>query len=555
MLLSASSCYGDPVESAAWTFASDTAWCDYHCSAYNPTNHASCATSCPHSRLLMDGDVDPLQLILCRSGNTTAVNPMLSFPVTPNGAELAAFWAQFQATMDLVLEGCNPVLTACSTVAVVHATASDMAAIQGLACVYHAALLPPFMKLSPLARSFAASSSSMLMASPAVSIAFLDHVALNATLVSRLNAGLERVTGVVDVLSLPHDEQVNVLTLRPFENFRTWVHTLLWLCENPMVLYVTQHRRLFETQLPPSPPSHHRRNLDADTANIMGTLGAQSRGILGNDVVVAVTDSGLYLDHDQIDQPSPREFDIVNLNARKDPRCANIPNIKCRVDLATPWNLRDFMGPQLSAGARIFSYSWGLPGDDYTRVRTDFKSWRDFDQLVYNNPEILLVIAAGNSGDNGTHTIASPAGAKNALTVGASLSSVESLASSLACPAVFNPQSVASFSSQGPTTDGRIKPDVVAPGLIVVSARSEASNSMEKTSRLCPLQGTSQATPLVAGMAVLLTEWLRDGWWKDGEKNVAVGMKSIPAALLKALVIHSARGLTRRLNNIKGVVE
>ncbi|RLO11022.1 hypothetical protein DYB28_003712, partial [Aphanomyces astaci] len=62
------------------------------------------------------------------------------------------------------------------------------------------------------------------------------------------------------------------------------------------------------------------------------------------------------------------------------------------------------------------------------------------------------------------------------------------------------------------------------------------------------------ATPLVAGMAVLLTEWLRDGWWKDGEKNVAVGMKSIPAALLKALVIHSARGLTRRLNNIKGVV-
>ncbi|RHY43895.1 hypothetical protein DYB34_004236 [Aphanomyces astaci] len=551
MLLSASSCYGDPVESAAWTFASDTAWCDYHCSAYNPTNHASCATSCPHSRLLMDGDVDPLQLILCRSGNTTAVNPMLSFPVTPNGAELAAFWAQFQATMDLVLEGCNPVLTACSTVAVVHATASDMAAIQGLACVYHAALLPPFMKLSPLARSFAASSSSMLMASPAVSIAFLDHVALNATLVSRLNAGLERVTGVVDVLSLPHDEQVNVLTLRPFENFRTWVHTLLWLCENPMVLYVTQHRRLFETQLPPSPPSHHRRHLDADTANIMGTLGAQSRGILGNDVVVAVTDSGLYLDHDQIDQPSPREFDIVNLNARKDPRCANIPNIKCRVDLATPWNLRDFMGPQLSAGARIFSYSWGLPGDDYTRVRTDFKSWRDFDQLVYNNPEILLVIAAGNSGDNGTHTIASPAGAKNALTVGASLSSVESLASSLACPAVFNPQSVASFSSQGPTTDGRIKPDVVAPGLIVVSARSEASNSMEKTSRLCPLQGTSQATPLVAGMAVLLTEWLRDGWWKDGEKNVAVGMKSIPAALLKALVIPGDSTTSRGLSHAR----
>ncbi|CAK4102526.1 unnamed protein product [Aphanomyces euteiches] len=37
----------------------------------------------------------------------------------------------------------------------------------------------------------------------------------------------------------------------------------------------------------------------------------------GNDIVVGVTDSGLYMDHDQFDQPGPRQYDTINSTARK----------------------------------------------------------------------------------------------------------------------------------------------------------------------------------------------------------------------------------------------
>lgn len=61
---------------------------------------------------------------------------------------------------------------------------------------------------------------------------------------------------------------------------------------------------------------------------------------------------------------------------------------------------------------------------------------------------------AGNSGWDGLGTVQSPALSKNALTVGASDSERDSTA---------NRTVVASWSSLGPTQDGRIKPDVVAP--------------------------------------------------------------------------------------------
>jgi serine protease AprX len=60
----------------------------------------------------------------------------------------------------------------------------------------------------------------------------------------------------------------------------------------------------------------------------------------------------------------------------------------------------------------------------------------------------------GNSGWSGLGTVLSPALSKNALTIGASESEHD---------AGTNRTLVASWSSLGPTPDGRIKPDVVAP--------------------------------------------------------------------------------------------
>ncbi len=71
------------------------------------------------------------------------------------------------------------------------------------------------------------------------------------------------------------------------------------------------------------------------------------------------------------------------------------------------------------------------------------------------------------------------------------------------------PGEIASFSSLGPTRDGRIKPDVVAPGALIVSARSNATPSRDgdpdRYHRV--LAGTSMATPHVAGIIALMLQY------------------------------------------------
>ncbi|CAH0474203.1 unnamed protein product [Peronospora belbahrii] len=187
--------------------------------------------------------------------------------------------------------------------------------------------------------------------------------------------------------------------------------------------------------------------------------------------------------------------------------------LNCAVSLATPADASDLLVSQIDAGAKIFSFSWGNSGE---------------------------------SSITGQRTISSPSGAKNVISVGASLNSAASFMD-YACPDIMNEHTVASFSSAGPTTDGRMKPDVVAPGMSLISSQSEAPGTMRESSATCSLQGTSQATPVVTGVAVLLYEWLCDGWWKDGRKNAAYALSTIPASLLKALLIHSGDSLHKRM--------
>lgn len=99
---------------------------------------------------------------------------------------------------------------------------------------------------------------------------------------------------------------------------------------------------------------------------------------------------------------------------------------------------------------------------------------------------IIPVIAAGNTGP-GRATIASPGSVRDALTIGA-----------------YNPLTgnLADFSSRGPTADGRIKPDLIAPGVQTLSALVGLLGGMvdKQDPRYGPLSGTSMATPHISGL-------------------------------------------------------
>ncbi len=95
---------------------------------------------------------------------------------------------------------------------------------------------------------------------------------------------------------------------------------------------------------------------------------------------------------------------------------------------------------------------------------------------------VVMVTAAGNEFNTPWKYIISPADAKYVI----------------ACGAVNSSRTIAGFSSRGPTSDGRIKPDVCAMGVSVYAA-FPGSPSLYSTA-----SGTSASTPIVAGVAGLL---------------------------------------------------
>jgi hypothetical protein len=210
------------------------------------------------------------------------------------------------------------------------------------------------------------------------------------------------------------------------------------------------------------------------------------------------------------------------------------------------------------AGAKISNHSYGQQGgwegnrwygtpsvsetDDYKFGFYDTDA-RDLDRIAFNAPFYLMLWAAGNDRSDSrvtNHQVQNSSGswvsstlardndgpydcilpaqtAKNVLTIGA----INSVGANQ--HTTLSRITMSTFSSWGPTDDGRIKPDLVAQGVNVSSPISTGDNAYDS------YQGTSMATPNATGSLALMQVYFKQ------LKN-----REVLSATLKAYAINTA---------------
>lgn len=197
--------------------------------------------------------------------------------------------------------------------------------------------------------------------------------------------------------------------------------------------------------------------------------------------------------------------------------CSQRPGLGCPLR-----DLREVLEQAYMQGARVHSNSWGdRQGTDAAAVPPTGNyndSAARIDAFVVDHPDMVVVFNAGNAGQLGSSSISSPGSAKNTIQVGGM--------------SWADDQGVVLWwSGSGPTRDGRIKPELVAPAFV-----SAPDSDGDVTTGNCNRSfdgGTSWSAPGVAGAAALVRQYFRQFH----------GLRTPSAALIKATLVAAARPL------------
>ncbi|MGB1914142.1 MAG: S8 family serine peptidase [Candidatus Poseidoniaceae archaeon] len=281
----------------------------------------------------------------------------------------------------------------------------------------------------------------------------------------------------------------------------------------------------------------------------------------GSGQIVAVADSGLDEDHGDFGTRIVGNYDVIGDGSTADKHSGHGTHVACTVlgdgskggyagvapdaelyfQAMENDNTGNFVSPSLNyllntaynAGARIHTNSWGSAATstqgEYTSEAeaVDDRSF-NYDKVSNGQEGLTILFAAGNDGPN-PGTVGSPSTAKNVVTVGNHQARYSGA-----------PDNLMTGSSRGPTDDGRIKPDIIAPGGYVRSCRAQeaqdiAGSSWQSTWYL-EYTGTSMATPNAAGASTLIREYL-----------IEIAQRPSPqGALVKALLVLGAQDINSR---------
>jgi MYXO-CTERM domain-containing protein len=208
--------------------------------------------------------------------------------------------------------------------------------------------------------------------------------------------------------------------------------------------------------------------------------------------------------------------------------CADLPGLGCpMIDLGPIY------AQSYAQGARAVNNSWGDNENAPPPAQSNYTArTQDSDRFMWEHPDYLIVFAAGNyGGGNREFSVGSPATLKNGLSVG----------STRRQPTSTTDENISSFSSRGWTGDGRVKPDLMAPGCNV-SAGTDGTVGGASNCGTDSGCGTSYAAPVAVGAAALVRQYFVEG--HHGGPGFAPS-----AALVKAALINASTGMTGTDNN------